>query len=60
MTSYQQTILTCMEMNVENATTKSMRKLAEQTLAKFREHVKPKPVRTYAPFERFLKGLETP
>ncbi len=47
-----------MELNVSNATTKAMRHEAEQTLAQFREHVKPKP--TYAPFERFLKGLETP
>jgi hypothetical protein len=58
MTKNQQTILTCMELNVSNATTKAMRHEAEQTLAQFREHVKPKP--TYAPFERFLKGLETP
>jgi len=57
MTKNQQTILTCMELNVSNATTKAMRHEAEQTLANFREHVKPKPVRTYAPFERFLKGL---
>ena len=47
-----------MEINVRDATTPAMRREAEQTLAKFREHVKPKPVRTYAPFERFLKGLE--
>jgi hypothetical protein len=57
MTKNQETILTCMELNVRNATTPAMRREAEQTLAKFREHVKPKPVRTYAPFERFLKGL---
>jgi hypothetical protein len=56
MTKNQRTILTCMELNVGNATTPAMRREAEQTLAKFREHVKPKP--TYAPFERFLKGLE--
>jgi hypothetical protein len=59
VTKNQETILTCMELNVRNATTPAMRREAEQTLARFREHVKPKPVRrTYAPFERFLKGLE--
>jgi hypothetical protein len=58
MTKNQQTILTCMELNVRDATTPAMRHQAEQTLAKFREHVKPKPMKTYAPFERFLKGLE--
>lgn len=58
MTKNQRTILTCMELNVRDATTPAMRREAEQTLAKFREHVKPKPARTYAPFERFLKGLE--
>jgi hypothetical protein len=47
-----------MELNVENATTPAMRREAGQTLARFREHVKPKPVKTYAPFELFLKGLE--
>lgn len=58
MKRYTTTILTCMELNVENATTKAMRREAEQTLTRFREHVKPRSVRTYAPFERFLKGLE--
>jgi hypothetical protein len=58
MTKNQQTILTCMGINVENATTPAMRREAEYTLARFREHLRLKPVISYAPFERFLEDLE--
>ena len=58
MTPNQRTILTCMEHNVANATTKVMRETAQQTLDNFREHVKPKREVTYAPFESFLSKME--
>jgi hypothetical protein len=58
MTPNQRTILTCMEHNVANATTKAMRETAQKTLANFREHIKPRREIAYAPFESFLNKME--